>query len=68
MNAEGDTGAPTDFGFSWGPMQVTRIARVQLAAKREHRIVGVKTKRSEVNLYVSRTGLIRVFREGKELK
>lgn len=57
MSAKGYT---TDYGFIFGAAEVTRICsdkgRVWLS---------VKTPREEVELYVTRTGLIRIIREGK---
>lgn len=59
------------FGFEWraddvaaAPVQVTRLT--ELPAGR--RVVGIATARAGIEVYVTRTGLIRVFRDGKELR
>lgn len=54
----------TDYGFRWGPMEVTRIAIVDT----ERRILEVKTATTKVNIYVSAQGRsVRVFKDGVEM-
>lgn len=64
-----DTSALTQYGFTWGPMEVTRLGSYVPRKGQESRVVGVKTPRDQIEIYVSRTGTIRVWRKGKgELK
>lgn len=54
----------TQYGFTWGPAEVTRMATF-----RETRVLGIRTGRHKVAVYVSPTGRsVRVFKDGKELK
>lgn len=56
--------APTAYGFSWGPIKVTRMAHIT-QGKRENYCVSV----NGVDIHVSKTGRsVRVFRDGKEPK
>ncbi len=65
---ENDHGTLTEFGFTWGPMEVSRTALLEVG-DRASRVVTVKSEHGSVDVYVSRTGRsIRVFRDGKELK
>lgn len=64
----------TDYGFHWDN-DLGDVAEVEARSsfaprKGQHcRVVGVKTGRDNVDLYISKTGKIRVFRNGKgELK
>jgi len=56
---------PTRFGFVWGPATVERTSQLP----DDRRIITVRTPRRLIEIYVTRTGLIRVFERGKgELK
>jgi hypothetical protein len=63
-------GADTQYGFTWGPLEVTRMARFKPGKDRESYVVQVTTETGRsVQIYVSRTGRsLRVFDSGKELK
>lgn len=52
----------TEFGFQFGPALVERCCSLP----GERVMVTVKTPRAELDIYVTRTGLIRVFTKGKE--
>lgn len=57
----------TDFGFRWGPLDVTRIAHAKRGS-REVYVLGVKTDYRDVQISVSRTGRsVRVWIDGQEL-
>lgn len=59
----------TQYGFQWGPLEVTRIAHFEPRKGRECYVLAVETEHGALNVYVSKTGRsMRVFREGKELK
>ena len=61
---DNDRSEVTRFGFTWGPMKVTRFATLP-----KHRALGVETDHAEVQVYVSNGGRsIRVFKDGRELK
>jgi hypothetical protein len=64
----GDT--DTQYGFTWGPLEVTRLAHFKPRGDRESYVVRVATETGKhVDIYVSRTGRsLRVFDSGKELK
>ena len=52
------------FGFKWGPMWVTRIARLGTRG----RVLQVRTDHRKIEVFVSDKGRsIRVWRDGKEL-
>lgn len=57
----------SQFGFTWGPMEVTRIAAFAPRKDRFARILGIKTPRADVEVYVTQTGMVRVWKNGKEL-
>jgi hypothetical protein len=56
----------TEFGFSWGPMEVQRAVHDK---KRDVRIIQVITPRHPegLQIYVTKTGKIRVFVKNGEL-
>ena len=57
----------SEYGFTWGPMTVTRLATIG-AHGLERRALGIKTERHKLDIYVSPAGhSVRVFRDGKEL-
>lgn len=64
----GDT--DTQYGFTWGPLEVTRMARFKTGTDRESYVVRIRTDAGKaLDVYVSRTGRsLRVFDSGKELK
>lgn len=53
------------YGFTWGPMKVERLAVVDRGKQGTSHVLGVTTDRDEIQVYVSRTGMVRVFRKGK---
>lgn len=59
----------TRYGFTWGPMQVQRLASFSRPKGGTAHVLGITTARDEIEVTVSRTGVIRVHRKGKgELK
>lgn len=65
-----DFGEYTQYGFTWGPMEVSRRSSMtRRAGEGLSRALGVKTPYHDLDVYVSPTGRsVRVFRDGKELK
>ena len=61
-----DVGDATAYGFTWGPITVTRMALLP----GDRRVLGIDVNgRLALEIYVSRTGkAVRVFRGGRELK
>jgi len=57
--------AETRYGFQWGSATVKRIAYI---AERTTVVIGIKTPRADIQVYVTRTGKVRVFRGNRELK
>lgn len=57
----------TTYGFEWGAATVERWASDQ---KKEWIVLGVTTKKHQhgLQIYVTKTGKIRVHLDGKELK
>lgn len=54
----------TDYGFRWGPMEITRVAIVET----ERRVLEVRTPSTALSIYVSLKGnSVRVFKDGIEL-
>lgn len=51
----------TDYGFSWGPMVVTRVCQ-----HRDNRILDIRTPRAVVQITVTPTGLVRIRSEKKK--
>lgn len=58
---------PAAFGFRWGPMTVRRIATYEPRKNFRAHILGIKTDRADVQVYVTPTGKVRVWRNGTEL-
>ena len=42
----------TDFGFEWGPVEITRLAHIE----RRGYLLEVRTKRQSMQIYVSEKG------------
>lgn len=59
--------ADTQYGFEWGPATVERFCSDE---KKGWVIMGIKTKKYPhgVQVYVTKTGKVRVFINNKELK
>lgn len=55
------------FGFEWGPMVVTRLASYAPRKGATAHILGIKTARADIEVYVSRTGKVRVWKDGTEM-
>ncbi len=50
----------TEFGFTWGATTIERVFSI------DGRVcLSVKTQRQTVEVYVTKTGLVRVFKRGK---
>lgn len=59
------SGEETPFGFRWGPLEITRAIDDY---KRGVIVTQLKTKRHMMDVYVTRTGKIRIFDKGQEWK
>lgn len=58
---------PHDYGFQWGPLDITRIASYERGKGKAY-ILGVATDRHKVEVYASRTGRsVRVWIDGAEV-
>lgn len=55
----------TEYGFNYGAAEVTRMHRDHA---RGTCLIGIKTPRAELQVYVTRTGLVRVFDKQVEWK
>ena len=51
-------------GFEWGPVLVTRVAK---DTKKGWVVVELKSQKDRVQVYVTKTGKIRVYNKDKEL-
>jgi len=49
-------------GFQWGCMAVTRLTDLG----KEGKVLGVKTPREAIQIRVTPSGLIRIYREGAD--
>jgi hypothetical protein len=58
---------PHGFGFRWGPMTVTRMASYEPRKGFTAHILGIKTDRANVEVYVTKTGKVRVWNNSAEL-
>lgn len=67
----------TQYGFTWGPIEVQRLASFISSVRRdkgECLVIGVytgegKNRKQKLEIYASPTGQsVRVWRDGKELK
>jgi hypothetical protein len=56
-------GRQTQYGFIWGPAQITRLFCDQ---KKGWVTIGLTTKKDEIQLYITKTGKIRIFSGTKE--
>lgn len=55
----------TEFGFTWGPAEVTRCCELP----GDRRVIQVRTDHKTLDIYVSATGRsVRVFSNGRELR
>ena len=55
----------TEYGFTWGPIEVTRLASVPKWGV----CLAVETEKHKLNIYVSPKGRsVRVYLDGRELK
>lgn len=64
-----DTGGYTDYGFTWGPATVERMAAIARGPGL-YRVLSVRTDRrsQDLQIYISPSGSrVRVFRGGREL-
>jgi len=65
----------TEYGFTWGPVEVERMATFPVGddRSRRNRVIGIYTtvkgeRKRRLEIYVSPTGQsIRVWRDGEEL-
>lgn len=59
-------GKRTKHGFSWGPAEIECLFA---DLKRKTVTLGIKTAKTELQIYITKTGKVRVFQVGgKELK
>jgi hypothetical protein len=56
---------PTNYGFDYGSAKVTRLFS---DCKKGLVVVGIESKKQELQIYVTKTGKIRVFSKNGELK
>lgn len=49
-------GADTQYGFTWGPVEVTRLASDPKAGV----FIGIKTPRQSIQIRITPSGLIRI--------
>ena len=56
-----------DYGFKWGPVEVTRTATVDRGSKGVWYCVTVTSERRTLEVYITPSGLFRVFENGKKL-
>lgn len=65
-----DTGSQTQYGFQWGPADVSRSTAFEhRPGEGLSRSLRVSTPYADLNIYISPTGRsVRVFRAGKELR
>lgn len=52
----------TTYGFNWGSAEVTRMMSDN---KKKWIVLGVKTPKTEMQIYVTKTGKVRVFSHGE---
>ena len=57
--------APTQYGFDYGAAKVTRCASDE---KKGWVVIEVETPKGRYQVYVTKTGKVRVFADRKELK
>ena len=55
---------PTHYGFNYGAAEVTRVASDE---KLGWVYIGVVSPKGQATIYVTRTGKIRIYLDGKEL-
>lgn len=53
----------TEYGFQYGAAEVTRICSDE---KKGWVVLGVKTPKQDIQVYVTKTGKIRIHENGKE--
>lgn len=53
----------TQFGFVYGPVEVTR-----LFSREDSVAIELKTERNTIDVYVTRTGMVRIFQDNREWK
>lgn len=58
----------TAYGFTWPLEGACDVVVERLAVMEKQRVIGIRTGRRSIDIYISRTGLIRVFMGHKELK
>jgi hypothetical protein len=56
---------PTTYGFDYGSAKVTRLFS---DFKKGWVVVGIESKKQELQIYVTKTGKIRVFSKNGEMK
>ena len=54
----------TDYGFAWGALEIERVAS---DAKKGWVVIGLDTKKVQVQGYATKTGKVRIYLDGKEL-
>lgn len=64
-----DTGHDTQYGFIWGPIEVSRATFLGTEKRPGHRVLFIETGRDKLQVYVSDKGRsVRVYKNHKELK
>jgi hypothetical protein len=54
----------TDYGFEWGSAHVERL----FGDETGHIVIGITTPKAKLQIHVTKTGKIKVFKDGVELK
>lgn len=57
--------AETKYGFEWGSAKIERYFSDE---KKGWVTLGVKTPKADIQIYITRTGKVRVYNARKELK
>ena len=55
----------TNYGFNFGSVEVTRLFS---RPEDGYVVIGITTPKGSLQVYASRTGKIRIFKAGKEMK
>lgn len=55
----------TQYGFIYGPVQIERISSYD---KEGCVTIGATTAKSRVQIYVTRTGKVRIWKDGREMQ
>lgn len=54
----------TSYGFKWGAAEITRLAS---DGKKGWVVIGLDTPKTDVQLYITKTGKVRIYVDDKEV-